>query len=179
MDRKYDQIPGSQFAGEEWQLFRSYLPPPRDDLQNGAGGALANSVQQYPWNGPSAYNSTVGTLGTANIEYLPRNLPAGNVVLTVSFDINIPLLDANQVAYISVLPIRIFANGFANGLRIRIASIGWGSGISRYSFLVNNFQQCDRVALILNGVNSGFGYNYAAEITLPPPGTPMPPCFLQ
>jgi hypothetical protein len=174
--REPTAIPTSRFQGSEWALFRSYFRDLRSDIANGRSGASTNRVDQYPWNGPVAYSTTVQSLSAGYIEYLPVNLPTGNVVLTVTVDINPSPSSANLVADISVLPLLDFTNGFVNGTHTKLLPTVINPTLSRYTFQINNFEQCNRVALIATGIDQtrGFTYSYHAEVASasPPLGAP-------
>ncbi|HEX4850921.1 MAG TPA: hypothetical protein VFV08_08955, partial [Puia sp.] len=95
--------------------------------------------------------------------------------------LSMPLSDVSQMARISGLP--IISGTFVPGPHPQnnfIVGQSSGGVSTQYVFHVANFDKCDRVALIINNVNTttNFGYSYFAYAVYPPTPTPtpLPPC---
>lgn len=162
----------------EWKLFRSWLAPERRDYQVSA--SLVDPVKTYPFIGPSgSYNPRIENLGVGFIEFLPSQQMSAGSTLSVTLRVGVSLGDANRSAQISVLPILNFTTG-PHPHNIFLTPQAGDYLTSYYSFKVKNFEGCNRVALIINGM-AEFMYGYSADVSPgpTPPPTPLPPCSVQ
>jgi len=178
------------FTGPEWQLFRSHLQHPRNDWDgrdprsNGIAnaGVRADPVTVYPRSGPSVdYSPVAGPLGAAHVEFLRPSAISTNAALSVTLSIFLPRADPAGFIRTSVLPITNFGTlpHPGNQFLPPVPVSGEFTPIYRQTFRVAKFDQCNRVAVIVNNVHrlDTFRYEYIAEL-IPPLSTPTTPCTL-
>lgn len=170
---------GSLVQWREWQLFRDKLRAPRNANWDNIPAVVTDPVNDYPFSSTNGeYSYYVQKMGAGYIEFSPDNLPAGMVAsLEVTIRTDLPINTANRVVRISALPIQNFGDMNQPDNEF-LVSHPEGSDITRYSFRIANFQQCDRATMILNNIETTstvieFDYNYEATLDLAPlpPGT--------
>jgi hypothetical protein len=179
------------FTGPQWQLFREGLFYPRNDWNgvdprsNGIpnAGVFVDRPVQYPWIGPSSrYSRWISSLGAGYFEFLGGAMVAPGSTLLVTLENNLSPEQSNLYSRVSVLPIRDFLDQVKPQNQFLTPTMGsQGPSSSRYTFRVANFDRCGRVTVIVNNVGTANQYLYRvnAEVFVPTPGTPLPPCTLQ
>lgn len=170
------------FTGPEWQLFRSHLQRERKDWQAGNAGVRADPVTGYPRSGPSVdYSPVAGPLGAAHVEFLRPTSISANAALSVTLSIFLPRADPDAFIRTSALPITNFGTlpHPGNQFLPPVPVSGELTPTYRQTFRVAKFDQCNRVAVIVNNINryNPFQYEYIAEL-IPPLVTPTTPCTL-
>ncbi|MGB8646559.1 MAG: hypothetical protein WCF84_15070 [Anaerolineae bacterium] len=167
-----------------WQIFRSKLLGPRLSHPNNTAGVITGVASSYPASGPEDYYPGVEPLGAGYIEFSPPANAVAGTRLDVTVYSNIePNLGntAVQAHAFSVLNGRFAALPHPLGTLLAPApSQQWTpTYLTQYTFHVDNFDQCDRVTLILSNVNTPtIAYHYVADlVTVAPP--PNAPCSLQ
>lgn len=122
------------------------------------------------------YAAATEPLGTGYIEFVKGTLPPGTPVsLNVTISTDIPVDSADSLARFAILPIQDFTGATVPRPSNQFLP-AHGLLTATNSFRIANFQQCDRVALIVNNVNFVWivQYHYHTELDYTPilPGTP-------
>lgn len=166
----------------DWQLFRSHLRDGRENYLAGNAGVFTDPRITYPGSGPSAgYSRFTGSLGVGYLEFMRPSTITANAALSVTLTLYLP--DTNPEAYIrtSILPIANFSSvpHPGNQMLTPVFVNNMPTPTYRQTFRVAKFDQCNRVAVIVNNINryNPFQYEYIAEV-IPPIPQVSSPCAL-
>jgi len=173
----WNNVSGNPTSEMEWQLFRSWLQPPRNDFQNSAG-VLVDQVFFDPStmskSGPSRIPNTIDALGAAYIEFFQQGLtiPIGgsvdlNFTIAIPGGTNIPIADRPRV---SVLPIPGDFNANVHPPNAFINPIADATGQNLlYSQTIPSFHNYRHVAVIISNPSPNAGrisFLYSSNIAI-------------